>query len=394
MHLGGAQLTYCTNCHPGESVRDLMEHVNRYASAVRAHVAPHEPFGIGLRVSHEASLALEDRGSLDALRDALATHGLYVFTINGFPYGRFHGARVKERVYRPDWLERDRLLYTDRLARLLSDLVPEGAIGSISTVPGASKDRANDSDSIARMGSLLVEHAATLVDLERKSGRTICLAIEPEPCCFLETVEETVAFFEDALLSRHACANLVRRTNIAPNEAEAALRRHLTVCFDACHAAVEFEDPDEAVERLARAGLRIGKLQLSAGLRIDRPDAARAELERFADDVYLHQVVARRGDSLVRYLDLPDALRDPAAANDEEWRVHFHVPIFARELGAFASTNDFLEALLARHRKAPLSPHLEVETYTWDVLPPELRLGSVVESIARELSWVKERLAP
>ncbi len=34
----------------------------------------------------------------------------------------------------------------------------------------------------------------------------------------------------------------------------------------------------------------------------------------------------------------------------------------------------------------PDVPHLEIETYTWDVLPAELK-ASAVESIAREYEW-------
>jgi hypothetical protein len=167
------------------------------------------------------------------------------------------------------------------------------------------------------------------------------------------------------------------------------------VCLDACHAAVEFEDPRAAVAALDRAGISIGKMQLSSGLRVARVDAEKlALLERFADDVYLHQVVARRGDTLERYLDLPEAIAvaRSRASFDDEWRVHFHVPIFENDLGAIEGTQPFLAELLALQAEKPFTGELEVETYTWDVLPPELRASTVTESIARELAWVLERL--
>ncbi|MBC7973451.1 MAG: hypothetical protein H7138_00595, partial [Myxococcales bacterium] len=170
-------------------------------------------------------------------------------------------------------------------------------------------------------------------------------------------------------------------------------RRYLGVCLDACHAAVELEDLESALAALAAARVPIAKIQLSAGLQIAPvDDLARAALARYAEDVYLHQVVARRGATLTRYVDLPDALADHAPA--DEWRVHFHVPIFRATLGRFATTQAFLVELLAHHARTPLAPHLEVETYTWDVLPPELRDQPLADAIARELIWVKERLCP
>jgi sugar phosphate isomerase/epimerase len=335
MRVGGAHLGYCTNIHAGEAWAEV--------EAVKRRVCPDEPFGVGLRLSARAARELAPQ--VGRVRAWLDAHGLYVFTINGFPYGDFHGTRVKEAVYLPDWLDDRRVEYTVLLGTILGRLLPSGVSGSISTVPGCFRARGVDEQRIA-------DNLRRALD----GLGDIALALEPEPACLLETTREGVDFID-----RH--------------------RLGASLCVDACHAAVEFED----VAALPFAA----KVQLSCGLRVTRFDAAaRTELARFADDVYLHQVVARRGDgTLARYLDLPDALANEHES--EEWRVHCHVPIFREALGAFHSTQPYLAAVIARR----LAPHLEVETYTWDVLPPELRAEPIEDAIARELAWVKEQLA-
>jgi sugar phosphate isomerase/epimerase len=245
------------------------------------------------------------------------------------------------------------------------------------------------------MADRLIRHAATLERLEREEGRPIALALEPEPFCVLETVTETVSFFEERLFTRAAGARLAALSGLGRAAAEAALRRHLGVCLDACHAAVEFEDPIEAVRALRRAGIAIAKVQVSAGLRVEPPTAShRKALLPFAEDVYLHQVVARQGGELRRYPDLEEALGDPVAASADEWRIHFHVPLFREELGPFRNTQGFLRELLKIQEKEVVSPHLEVETYTWHVLPEEFRAKDVAEDVAREMRWTLDALRP
>jgi hypothetical protein len=226
----------------------------------------------------------------------------------------------------------------------------------------------------------------------------VALALEPEPRCVLETTDEAVSFFNSFIFSSASVRAFADAAGLGPADAEEALRRHLGICLDACHAAVEFEDPAQSVVRLKQAGIRIVKAQVSAGLRVRPPDAAAlAELGRFAEDVYLHQVVIRDGDRLTRFVDLPQALagaaKDPEAAG-EEWRVHFHVPLFREQLGPFTNTADFVRPLLAALAQDADCQHYEVETYTWDVLPAEYRNQPVVEAIARELRWTIEALGP
>jgi sugar phosphate isomerase/epimerase len=392
----GGHLTYCTNIHPGESWAAVFENIRTHVLAVKQRVAPNEPFGVGLRLSAQAAAELRQPEELERFRDFLAQSELYVFTINGFPYGPFHGRPVKAAVYRPDWTEPPRRSYTDDLAELLAALLPEGLGGSISTVPGGFKRDIHTPEQAEQIARALVEQVAALHALERRTGKTITLALEPEPCCFLETTAETLEFFEKQLLSAPARAWLAARAGVEPGRAEQLLYRHLGVCLDTCHAAIEFEDADEALDRLLGAGIRIAKLQLSTGLRLPAPSRdVFTALRAYDEPVYLHQVVARTAHGeLLRFEDLPLAMASPRALAAEEWRVHFHVPLYSEKLGAFTNTQAFLARVLERQRRQAVSAELEVETYTWDVLPAEERQGSVDASIARELGWVRERLAP
>jgi hypothetical protein len=95
----------------------------------------------------------------------------------------------------------------------------------------------------------------------------------------------------------------------------------------------------------------------------------------------------------VRYLDLAPAFEKAAEAQGHEWRVHCHVPIFLDTLPELDTTQSFLSEILALHKQSPISRHLEVETYTFDVLPEELRRVDVATAVARELAWVRSALA-
>ncbi|HSA79278.1 MAG TPA: metabolite traffic protein EboE [Geminicoccaceae bacterium] len=388
-------LTYCTNIHPGESWPEVRAALTTHLPKVRHEVAEDRPFGVGLRLAAVAAEALRHPAARDELKALLAASNCYAFTINGFPYGPFHGRRVKEAVYQPDWRHEERVSYSNLLADLLVELLPgdDALDGSISTVPGTFKPLAEAPGAIPEMARNLIRHAAHLVAIRERSGRTIALALEPEPCCFLETIDETVRFFEQELFGDAAVGQLAELTGLARGAAEDALRRHLGVCYDVCHAAVEFEDAAESLRALRAAGIGVPKLQLSAALRIARvgPETA-LQLRPFDEPVYLHQVIRQNGGELIRYLDLPDALAALDQNFGAEWRVHFHVPIFLAELKDFSTTQAFLREILALHREEPISAHLEVETYTWDVLPARYRQVDVASAIARELTWVIEQL--
>lgn len=398
MHLGylpgDVHLTYCTNIHAGETWPEVLASLKSHVPLIKAKVSPHQPMGLGLRLSGVASEALESPAALRELQGFLADEGLYVFTINAFPFGPFHGARVKEEVYQPDWLRSERLDFTDRVARILAALLPVGGVGSISTVPGTFKALAMAPRAVEKIAENIARNAATLVDIKARTGREIILALEPEPCCFLETVDETVAFFRDHIFADAAATTVAERAGLDLAAAREVLRQHVGVCYDICHGAVEFEEPAAAFEAFRREGIRVAKLQLSSALRVPKVDATtKQSLSAFDDGVYLHQVVQRHHEAITRWTDLGpafEALRGGEAGG--EWRVHCHVPIFLERAGEFYSTQPTLKAALACTRAGFVAPHLEVETYTWDVLPPQLRDCSRADAIARELNWVIEDL--
>jgi sugar phosphate isomerase/epimerase len=391
---GTCHLTYCTNIHPGETWPEVRASLGNYLPRAKSALAADSDFGVGLRLSAVAAGALAEDAALAEFQAFLKSEGLYVFTLNGFPYGEFHGTPVKENVYLPDWRDDARLTYTDQLADILAALLPAGVDGSISTVPGAFKSLIKTDGDIAAMRDNMVRHAAHLADIHQRTGKLISLTLEPEPCCFIETIDESVDFFEKHLFSATARQQLMALTGLNEAAADDALHRHLGLCLDLCHAAVEFEDATDMLARLRAAQINVGKMQISAGLRFAPVnDDTIALLQPFDDVVYLHQTVSRNGNDLTRHVDLKQAFAAHAAgAEAEEWRVHFHVPIFLDDLGEYATTQNFIREVLALHRQNPVSAHLEVETYTWNVLPVEFRNVDVVDAIARELQWVRGQL--
>jgi hypothetical protein len=388
-------LTYCSNIHAGETWRQVRANLGEFLPPVKAGLAPDQAFGIGLRLSAIAAEELATEQALTEFKAFLAEKDYYVFTINGFPYGEFHGTPVKENVYLPDWRDPARLSYTDTLADILADILPAGQEGSISTVPGAFKPLIKTEADVTSMVENMIRHAAHLVDIAARTGKVISLTLEPEPCCFLETIDETVAFFKDHIFSQRAIEFMVSLTGLDETAAKTALHQHLGLCLDLCHAAVEYEDAKESLEKLRMANIKIGKMQISAGLRFSPvDDQSIALLRPFDDAVYLHQTVANNNGTLTRYVDLKQAFEAQATGDQaDEWRVHFHVPIFLDDLGEFSTTQNFIREMLDLHRQKPISSHLEVETYTWDVLPDEYRNVDVVNAIVRELTWVREQLA-
>lgn len=381
----GLHLAYCTNVHRGETWAETFAALERHTLPVRRRVAPGRPYAIGLRLGRRAADELAQPAELAAFRAWLARHDCYVFTVNGFPYGSFHGTRVKEQVYAPDWSTPERVEYTLRLFSLLAELAPPGAPASVSTVPASFKAFvAAEPARRARIFANLTTCARGIAELAARTGRDLHLGLEPEPCCEIETSAETVAFFE-----AWRCAE--------PAVDREGLLRHVGVNYDCCHLAVEFESAKAALDRLAGAGLRLSKLHLSSALRVTPDAAGRAALSPFAEPVYLHQVVA--GDPVTgvvrrRFTDLPDALASTEAVlPGEEWRVHFHVPLHAAPGAPFRDTRDHLEEALDWLAVRPAAcAHLEMETYTWEVLPPALRLP-VEDQLVREYAWTLEALA-
>ncbi len=383
-------LGYCLNVHPTQTLAEVAAALRGPVRVVKARVSPDAPFPVGLRLSAEA--AADPVAAAALLGRIFAEEGYLAYTMNGFPYGPFHGTPVKEAVYEPDWTTPERRRYTADLAAVMAALVPEGEIATISTVPGGFAPKAQGR--AAEIADGLLHMVADLVALERATGRTVALALEPEPWCLLDTTADAIAFFRDHLFTDAAAARLAASADLSVAAARDALPRHLGLCLDVCHMAVAYEAPGPTLRALAGAGVPIHKLQLSAALRVERlDDAARTRLATFRDAIYLHQVVVRAADGTMRrFLDLPEALAardlDPAG----EWRVHFHLPVFAAPIPPLGSTRDVLERVLALHRDRPIARHLEVETYTWDVLPAEFRQHDVADGIAKEIAWVSQEL--
>jgi sugar phosphate isomerase/epimerase len=394
-HAGRLDLTYCSNIHAGERWDEVSAALARTLPCVRERLAHAGPFAVGLRLSAMAARALEHAETLDTFREFLDGAGCYVPTINGFPYGAFHGTQVKERVYQPDWRDPERVEYSNRLARILIAL-DDGHAGalSVSTVPGAFRSHVTSPSDVDLMVANFLDHAAYLKRLRLETGKTVTLAIEPEPACHIETVDEAIAFFREHLFDNARVAAAARRTGMALTTSDIAA--HLGVCLDTCHMAVEFEPIDRVFRDLDAAGIAIAKIQLSSALRLASSAAASPEdvFGPFADDTYLHQVVVARAGAVTRYTDLPEALSAFRRGDNEdgEWRVHFHVPIFLASMGRFETTQPYLADVLQRARQDQIATCLEVETYTWDVLPAEYRTSDVCTAIARELAWVRERL--
>jgi sugar phosphate isomerase/epimerase len=384
-------LTYCLNVHPGETWAENRTAIREKATAVRDRVGRPGPFGLGLRLSRRAAdeLLAPGQALLEELRSLLAEQGMYAFTVNGFPYGAFHGRPVKQEVYRPDWRAPERLDYTRALAAVLAAVLPPGVPGSISTVPGSYKAWVRTGSDAPAMARALADCALELANLEERTGAWIVLALEPEPDCYLETTAETVRFFEEQVFGAGA-EHFARRRGASRAAAVDRLRRHVGVCLDTCHLALQFEEPAESLRVLARRGIAVPKIQLSAALRFDPSRGDAAALDRFVDAVYLHQVKIRGADGVIRAqpdLDVA-AVRAAVAQGAAEIRSHFHVPLYFEGAGGLESTASLLDARFFAAARAAAVPHWEMETYTFHVLPAELQALGVEESVAREYRWV------
>jgi hypothetical protein len=319
---------------------------------------------------------------------------MYLYTVNAFPYGPFKNQIVKEQVYEPDWRSEERTQYTINVADVLADVVPANISPSIQSAPLGFKPRVTGPDVVASFTDHVLRVAAHLVKLEAQTGRTVTLALEPEPYCFLETTDEVVEYFGKHLYSGAAAEKLAKLARIPISEAHIALRRHVGVVFDICHQAIEYENISECLQKLVDAGIPIFKLQEAAAMRIPNVTQKIVDtLKRYSKTIYLTQTVEKKDGKLNRFLNLEDAFQAwEKNPGDREWRVHFHVPVFLDDLGEFGTTRFAIEEALKFHKNKPLSRQLEIETYTWDVLPDHLKTGDIVDYVCRELEWVRSTL--
>lgn len=377
----GTTLGYCTNVHAGATLDAVRANLERYALAVKRRVSRDAPMGVGLWLPAAAARELRAGGGAQAFRDWLAGRGLDAFTLNGFPYGDFHRDVVKHDVYRPNWTDDARVGYTDDLVHLATSLAPPGGEISISTLPIGWRGDVSTHAALAKAAGNLRRVARGLARKEAIGGPLVHIDLEPEPGCVLERSVDVVKFFEEHLLG---------------GDDDAIVRRHLRVCHDVCHAAVMFEPQAEALRRYADAGIAVGKVQLSSALRISFPRmspddrrAARDELAAFGEDRYLHQTTVRDATTgaITMHDDLPAALAAAPEAPEDEWRVHYHVPLFLERAGHLETTAAGVAEVVNLLRGTG-TRHFEVETYAWDVLPRGLRATDLADGIAREIEWV------
>lgn len=362
MTISELPLSYCTNVHAGLTVAEVERGLTQFTQPLQQSFG--QPLAAGLWLAEPVVRELRTgNDALDAFAHRLSQRNLTCHTLNAFPYGDFHSERVKENVYLPDWADPRRLQYTQACAEILSRLLPDSVSGSISTVPLGFKQFQHADTFQDTCAKNLIELARKLADIEAASGKTIRLAIEPEPLCLLETTEETLAFFNFLFDRADAAGELDM------------VRRHIGVCYDVCHQAVEFEDVAASIRSLDAAGIGLNKIHITCAIELADPAHAaegRNALAEYVEPRYLHQTLARtRSGEILKAVDLTRelALHPPAEyAEADTWRIHYHVPVGTRELGPLRTTFPDLVRALEAVAGLESAPHLEVETYTWNVL--------------------------
>ncbi len=378
-------LTWCANLHPAGEVEQLRAFLEGQARAVQGALAGEEPLGLGLWFpSRLVSRLKESPGELRALGEEFSREGFFLATANGFPMGRFHGKGVKEKVYLPSWASRERLEYTLQAMDVAAALARKGEVLPVSTLPLGWPGSGERDEEILRKGTAhLLQAARGAEETSLEQGVDLVLSVEPEPGCLLEKAADFFRWFEGDLLPA------ARKEGLE----EVCLER-IGLCLDTCHEAVLGEDPAWALEEAARKGIRVGKIQLSSALEVrPGPPGWREALAAYDEEVYLHQTTwwDEGGKKIAFFTDLSRALAREGGEKAALWRVHFHLPLFWEGEGPLGGTAPrALPPLLERGDLLP--PLLEVETYTWKVLPWVEREDQVREGVIRELAWVARRL--
>jgi sugar phosphate isomerase/epimerase len=377
---------YCTNVHAGRGLEQTLANLDQYAVAVRQLVSTEAPLGLGLWLSAQTTDELqESESSQHELAEWFQSRLLVPYTMNAFPFGDFHGATVKYAVYKPEWWCPERADYTKRVVSIFDNLLPADEPGTISTLPIGWPGPEVTDEHFREAARQYGEVATFLARLEDRRGRHFRLCIEPEPGCLLQTNQDVVRFFDQHLRKQ------IRKEHVD---------RYLGVCHDICHSAVMFESQREVLHTYVAADIVIGKVQVSSAV-VARPGIASPdvrsliidELSAFAEDRYLHQTVVRDDGVQQFFADLPSALDELGTAANGEWRVHFHVPLFVDSFGKLNTSQAEIDECLQALHELQQTPALEVETYAWNVLPPEMRRSSLAEGIAAEIHWLRCRVA-
>jgi len=388
-------LAYSTNVHRGEGLGDIYRFMTEFTVPIARRVFGGGESGLELCLGSRSSRELSRRKNLEAFRTFLGENRLALFSVNAFPLLDFHAARVKERVYRPSWDEPERSRATNRIAGILAALLPEGVQGSISTLGGIFRPRGHDPPTFRRLAAGYLKTLESLARLEAETGKTIVLAVEPEPDTTMETARDVIDFFEAYLFP--VAREVWRRRGISRSQCESILRKFFTVNFDTCHFSVLFRDLVGSLHELERAGLGVGKIHATSAISLCNPYDAPAAYARFRgmqEPRYFHQFCGRDESGVIvwRGLDL-DALprrlvrgRHPYVS---ELRSHYHVPLCLGSWNRLDTTRDETRALVVETVRRRLCSQFVVETYTWPILRGEARL---VEGISREISWLRGAL--
>ena len=360
-------LGYNSNLHPAEHVSELIEKLDAFAATVRQQLG-WQRLGVDLRLGSVAIEECQHPETVQALRSCLDTNKLSAHTINAFPLSAFQTKEVKENAYIPDWTTAQRLRDSIALIDIALQLCDDELI-TISTLPCSFKPWAFNASLMESCARQLGQWVAAAAQAYERTDRTVHLAIEPEPWCFLEHSSEVIAFWQGPLatVGLSACAEIIG------NQASEAMQRHLGICFDTCHVSLAYEDQAAAVQRLRDHQIPILKVQFSAAPEVVRPHQDTAgldELVAMAEPRFLHQsAIATPSGSLWKTVDLPEvASAVQHMPNAERVRSHFHIPVFwpVQDSGLSSTITESIAGLKACI--AAGAQHIAVETYTWSVL--------------------------
>lgn len=373
-------LAYCMNVHPCRNLAQLLDNLQIHASRVRQLACPNDILGVGLWLPQST---IDDAwNQRTKLRETLEANQLKATTINAFPQGDFHATHVKHQVYQPNWQDPSRLAYTLKLAELHATLLDEGDSGTLSTVPLGWRGQVDQTQCAFALRQL----TQSLDDLYQRSGRQLRIAIEPEPGCELDTLDDLTAFYHNHLMG-HGIDDIVQR--------------HIGLCYDICHGAIMHENPAKVVTHCLQHALPLYKVQVSSAPQIDfctlselsRENVVQS-LQQWTEPRYLHQTSVLIDNKLTLYEDLPAALKH--APRNGTWRIHFHLPIHLSQVGTLDTTQNNITDFMPSLKQLPPTqlPDVEIETYAWHVLPENSRCTSLEEDIAHEITWLHSIITP
>lgn len=385
---------YSTNVHPGENLRAVYRFLRTYTLPIKERVFGNKVSGLELHIGIGAARELQHRANREEFRQFLDTSGLLLFSVNAFPLLDFHTRRVKELVYKPSWTETSRAVWTGRIARIVADLLPDGVTGSISTLGGCFRPAAHGPSTFRKLAVNYLRALEVFRDLEERQGKSLVLAVEPEPESTFETTRDVVEFFDGYLLP----LALERwGKGFTKKRIENDLRRLFTVNVDTCHLSVLFEDPRTSLRLLRRAGLRLGKIHVTNAVALRNPYRAPqgyADLRGMDEPRYFHQFAGCDASGRVVWRgldlkDLPPELRRDRHPPVVELRSHFHVPLYRKRYRRLTTTQAESEQAVREILRHGDTSHLVIETYTWPILAgKERRPAKLISGICREYRWL------